>query len=106
MFTTLSLSVLLNDMGSPLIAGTSRSLLCLLELYTTPITFICSSPVNTNNSRMTITMTQSTSTLTINPLHTSDGGQYQCMGTVVSNGNTINITDEIDLNVTSEYTHS
>ena len=49
---------------------------------------------------------QSTSTLTINLLRTSDGGQYQCMGTVDSNGNTISITDEIGLNVTSEYTHS
>ena len=95
-------------MGSPLIAGTNRSLLCSVDSISLSIAWLKNgSPVNTSESRVTVTMpSQSTSTLTINPLRTSDGGQYQCMGTVVSNGNTINITDEIDLNVTSEYTHS
>ena len=94
-------------MGSPLIAGTNRSLLCSVDSISLSIAWLKNgSPVNTSESRVTVTMpSQSTSTLTINPLRTSDGGQY-CMGTVVSNGNTINITDEIDLNVTSEYTHS
>ena len=58
----------------------------------------------TNASRVTVTTTSSSSTLTINPLRTSDGGQYQCIKTVVSNGTTI--TDEINLNVTSELMHT
>ena len=80
--------------------------MCYLESNTASVTFTWTrngSPVDTSNSRVTVTMTQSNSTLTINPLHTSDGGQYQCFGTIVNNGNNINITDEIDLNVTSEY---
>ena len=102
-------SVSADSMGSPLIAGTNRSLLCSVD--SSNVTFTAwlknGSPINTSDSRVTVNSTsQSTSTLTINPLRTSDGGQYQCMGTVVSNGTTINITDEIDLNVTSEYTHS
>ena len=104
-FTAPSVIVSLNDISSPLIAGTSRSLLCLLEFYTAPATFSWTrngSPVNASDSRVTVTMTQSNSTLTISSLRTSDGGQYQCMGTVVSNGTTIIVTDEIDLNVTSE----
>ena len=79
--------------------------MCLAEFNTALITFTWTkngSPVDTSNSRVTVTMTQSNSTLTINPLYTSDGGQYQCIGTIVNNGATINITDEIDLNVTSE----
>ena len=93
-------------MGS-LIAGTNRTLLCSVDSFTVPVTFTWmnnGSPVNISDGRVTVNSTsQSTSTLTINLLRTSDGGQYQCMGTVVSNGNTISITDEIDLNVTSEY---
>ena len=93
-------------MSSPLIAGTNRSLLCSLDSSTVQVTFTAwlknGSPVNTSNSRVTVTMTKSNSTLTISSLHTTDGGQYQCMGTTVGNGTTINITDEIDLNVTSE----
>ena len=91
-------------MGSSLIAGATSTLLCLVEFNTASVMFTWTrngSPVNT--SRVTVTMTQNNSTLTINPLHTSDGGQYQCIGTIVNNGTTFNITDEIDLNVTSEY---
>ena len=101
-------SVLVDKMGSPLIAGTNRSLVCSVDSSNvTSIEWMRNgSPVNISDGRVTVTTTSSTSILTTNPLHTSDGGQYQCMGTVVSNGTTINITDEIDLNVTSEYTHS
>ena len=104
----LNVNISLDSMGSPLIAGTNRSLLCSVDSVPVTIAWLKNgSPVNASDKRVTVTMTsQNTSILTINPLHTSDGGQYQCMGTVVSNGTTINITDEIDLNVTSEYTHS
>ena len=91
------------------IAGTVRSLVCSGDSSTVPVTFTAwlrNGSLVIPTSRVTVSTTSSTSTLTINPLRTSDGGQYQCMGTVVSNGTTINITDEIDLNVTSEYTHS
>ena len=93
-------------MGSSLIAGATSSLLCLVEFNTAPVTITWTrngSPVDTSNSKVTVTMAQSNSTLTINPLHTSDGGQYQCIGTIVNNGTNFNITDEVDLNVTSEY---
>ena len=100
-------SVLVDKMGSPLIAGTNRSLVCSVDSNVTSIEWMRNgSPVNISDGRVTVTTTSSTSILTTNPLRTSDGGQYQCMGTVVSNGTAINITDEIDLNVTSEYTHS
>ena len=95
-------------MGSPLIAGTNQSLLCSVDSVPIAIAWLKNgSPVNTSDNRVTVIVTsQNSSSLMFNPLRTSDGGQYQCMGTVVSNGTTINITDEIDLNVTSEYTHS
>ena len=95
-------------MGSPLIAGTNRSLLCSVDSVPVTIAWLKNgSPVYTSDSRVTVIMTsQNSSSLMFSPLRTSDGGHYQCMGTVVSNGATINITDEIDLNMTSEYTHS
>ena len=104
-----SVNLSLDSMGSPLIAGTNRSLLCSADSSTVSVTFTYTwmkngSPVNINDSRVTVNSTsQSTSTLTINLLRTSDGGQYQCIGTIASTGTTMNITDEIDLNVTSEY---
>ena len=104
-----SVNISLDNVGSPLIAGTNRSLLCSVDSSTVPVILTWlknGSLVNTSDSRVTVSTTSSTSTLMFNPLRTSDDGQYQCMGTVVSNGTTINITDEIDLNVTSEYTHS
>ena len=78
----LNVSVSLNNMDLPLIAGATSSLLCLVESNTGPVTITWTrngSLVDTSNSRVTVTMTQSNSALTINPLHTSDGGQYQCM---------------------------
>ena len=93
-------------MGSPDLAGTTRSLKCSVVPSTLQASFFVwmrnGSPVNTSDSRVTVISTSSDSTLTISPLRTSDGGQYQCMGTVMINGMSTNVTDEIDLNVTSE----
>ena len=62
------------------------------------------SPVNTSDSRITVSsLTSTISKLQFNPLRTSDGGQYQCVATVMSGGNSANLTDEIDLNVTSKW---
>ena len=61
------------------------------------------SPVNIGDSRITVNSpTAATSTLQFNSLRTSDGGQYQCMATVMNGGNSVNLTDEIILNVTSK----
>ena len=61
------------------------------------------SPVNISVSRITVSSPMSTmSTLQFSPLRTSDGGQYQCVATVMSGGSSANLTDEIDLNVTSK----
>ena len=59
--------------------------------------------VNTSNSRIAVdSPTTATSTLQFNSLRTSDGGQYQCVATIMNGGNSVNLTDEIDLNVTSK----
>ena len=56
------------------------------------------------NSRVTVSNSSLySSTLEFNPLRTSDGGQYQCVVTVMSGGPAVNITDEINLNVTSKW---
>ena len=94
-------------MGSPLVAGTTRSIICSVVPSTVPVTFTAwmrngSLVTNTSDSRVIVSMTSSTSTLTFNSLRTSDGGQYQCMGSVRINGAATNVTDEIALNVTSE----
>ena len=98
------MTVALDNLGDLVLAGSSRSLECSVpqELSVT-LNWMKNNTVVVAGSRVTVTTTSNTSTLTINQLRTSDSGQYQCMGTVVSNGTTINITDEIDLNVTSEY---
>ena len=93
-------------MGSPVLAGTTQSITCSVVPSTLQASFFVwmrnGSPVNTSDSRVTVNSTSSNSTLTISPLRTSDGGQYQCMGTVMINGTLTNFTDEIDLNITSE----
>ena len=74
--------------------------MCYLEFNTVPVAFTWTRngiPVDTSISRVIVTMTQNNSTLTINPLHTSDGGQYQC----IVNSNTVS-SDTIILNITSE----
>ena len=56
----------------------------------------------TNNSRVTVSnSSQYNSRLEFNPLRTSDGGQYKCVVSVISEGAAVNITEEINLNVTS-----
>ena len=61
------------------------------------------SPVNASDSRITFDgPTTATSILQFNSLRTSDGGQYQCVATIMNVGNSVNLTDEIDLNVTSK----
>ena len=92
--------------GTPLLAGTSRSLSCSISTPVTSANFTWmknGSPVNTSDSRITVNSTANTSTLQFNPLRTSDGGQYQCVTTVTSGGNSVNLTDELDLNVTSKW---
>ena len=61
-------------------------------------------PDKTSGSRVTVSSSLYSSMLEFNPLHTSDGGQYQCVVTVMSGGAAVNITDEINLNVTSKWT--
>ena len=60
-------------------------------------------PDKTSGSRVTVSGSLNSSTLEFNPLRTSDGGQYQCVATVMSGGAAVNITDEINLNVSSKW---
>ena len=57
-----------------------------------------------NDDRVTNTTSGNTSTLEFNPLRTSDGAQYQCVAevTVLGSVTMMNLSDVIDLNVTSE----
>ena len=93
------------DQEIPLLAGTLGSLSCFVGSPLSSDSFAWTkngSPVNTSDSRITVNSTSNTSILQFNPLHTSDGGQYQCVVTVMSGGNSVNLTDELDLNVTSK----
>ena len=105
-----SVSISTNSVGYPIFAGTTRFITCFVAPSTVQASDFAwmrnGSPVDTSDSRVTIATTSTNSTLTINPLRTSDGGQYQCIRTVVGNGTAINITGEIDFNVTSEKTHT
>ena len=58
-----------------------------------------------NNSRITVNDSQNVSTLQFSPLRTSDGGQYQCVATILSGEMAFNVTNEIDLNVTGKMNY-
>ena len=93
------------DQEIPLLAGTLGSLTCSVGSPLSSDNFAWmknGNPVNTSDSRITVNSTSNTSTLQFNPLRTSDGGQYQCVATVMIGGNSVNLTDDIDLNVTSK----
>ena len=98
-----SVNVTQDNLGGPLLAGTSRSLVCSVPsgLSVTLNWMRNGSPVNTSDSRVTVNTTSSTSTLMFSPLRTSDGGHYQCVLAVT--GAVTNSSNMIELNVTSEY---
>ena len=107
-----TVTVALDNPGSPLLAETSRSLVCSFNPMglTTNVTWTKNHSVavdTSDNGRVTVnTVVQSNSTLTFNPLSTSDGAKYECMITVMAMGgnpSTYTFSAMIDLNVTSEY---
>ena len=100
-YTHAAVTVALDNMGIPVLAGTSRSLVCSVpqELSVTLSWMKNGNPVS-SNSRVTLTTNSTTtSTLMFNPLHTSDGGKYQCIIAMIGGAN---FDEEINLNVTSE----
>ena len=107
----LSVSVSLDPEGTPLLAGTRRSLICAVNIsdpINVSVRFIWwknGGALPNNYSRVTNTSSGNTSTLEFNPLRTSDGAQYQCVTEVTVLGTVVmmNLSDVIDLNVTSEW---
>ena len=94
-----------DDQGAPFLAGTTRSLSCYVDPPVMSATFIwflgdSGSLVNIS-TRVSITNTSNTTTLQFSPLHTSDGSRYQCRLTMID-GVSVDVRDEIDLNVTSK----
>ena len=92
--------------SSVLLAGTNQALKCTVIGPTGSYLFATISWLRNGSSLLT-TMTGNLwyvfSILKFNPLLTSDSGQYLCVVSVTSGGTTVNITDEIVLNVTSEW---
>ena len=89
-----------------LLSSSSQFLQCYItsSLENQTIAFIWMKnglPVMTN-SRITVSDSQNVSTLQFSPLRTSDGGQYQCVATILSGEMVFNVTNEIDLNVTGK----
>ena len=87
------------------LAGTRQLLNCSLSPPTMSASFMWlkDDEILETNSRVTVSNSSLySSMLEFNPLRTSDGGQYQCVVTVMSGGAAVNITDEINLNVTSK----
>ena len=92
--------------SSLLLAGTTRSLVCSYNTtgLTTNVSWTNNDvAVDTSDSRVTVnTVAESNSTLTFNPLSTSDGAMYECT-VMIANGNLSSSTFSamINLNVTS-----
>ena len=87
------------------LAGTRQSLNCSLSPQPMSASFMWlkDDKILETDGRVTVSNNLLySSMLEFNPLHTSDGGQYQCVVTVMSGGAAVNITDEINLNVTSK----
>ena len=88
------------------LAGTRQSLNCSVDpLVSASFMWLVDDKILETDSRVTVSNSSLySSMLEFNPLRTSDGGQYQCVVTVMSGGAAVNITDEINLNVTSKWT--
>ena len=88
--------------GSLFLSGTIGSLTCSISLNNSIIFWIKNGSLVVNNSRVQVMTSQGSSTIEFTPLYTSDGGRYQCIATVMSEGSVLNLTGEIVLNVTSK----
>ena len=101
------------DASGVLLAGTNQALNCSVIGPTSYHLFATFRWLRNDSSLLTTTMNNLRyvfSILEFNPLHTSDSGQYQCVVGmwIETEDNSIiiisgKITDEIELNVTSEY---
>ena len=92
-----------NSYGSSLfLSGTNGSLTCSISLTNSIILWMKNGNLVVNNSRVQVMTSQGSSTIEFTPLHTSDGGRYQCIATVMSGGSVLDVSGEIDLNVTSK----
>ena len=91
-------------MGSPAVAGTERSLMCVVNL--SPGNFNCSWLRNGTavvpDDRVMLNTSPGSATLTFSLLRTSDGGQYTCV-CVDTNGM---VSENIDLSVASKYSYT
>ena len=94
------------EASSVLLAGTNQALNCSVIGPTS--SYLIGTFRWFRNESLLLTTTMANfwyvvSILEFNPLYTSDSEEYQCVVSVTSGGTTINITDEIDLDVTSEW---
>ena len=94
------------EADSVLLAGTNQALNCSVIGPTSSYLIGTFSWFRNESLLLTTTMGNFWyvfSILEFNPLYTSDSEEYQCVVSVTSGGTTVNITDEIDLDVTSEW---
>ena len=94
------------EASSVLLAGTNQALNCSVIGPTSFYLIGTFSWFRNENLLLTTMMANFwyvVSILEFNPLHTSDSGEYQCVVSVTSGGTTVNITDEIDLDVSCEW---
>ena len=92
-----------NSYGSSLfLSGANGSLTCSISLTNSIILWMKNGNLVVNNSRVQVMTSQGSSTIEFTPLHTSDGGRYLCIATVMSGGSVLDVSGEIDLNVTSK----